>query len=45
MSPRLDGLRDQFVSEFRVMGKALGAGALLVLLIACANVAGAMLAR
>ena len=27
------------------MGKALGAGALLVLLIACANVAGAMLAR
>ena len=45
VSPRLDGLRDQFVSEFRVMGNALGAGALLVLLIACANVAGAMLAR
>jgi predicted permease len=45
VSPRVDGLRDQFVSNFRVMGKALGAGALLVLLIACANVAGAMLAR
>ena len=45
VSPRLDGLREQFVSNFRAMGKALGAGALLVLLIACANVAGAMLAR
>jgi len=45
VSPRLDGLRDQFVSNFRATGKALGAGALLVLLIACANVAGAMLAR
>ena len=45
VSPRLDGLREQFVSNFRAIGKALGAGALLVLLIACANVAGAMLAR
>jgi putative ABC transport system permease protein len=45
VSPRLDGLREQFTSNFRAMGKALGAGALLVLLIACANVAGAMLAR
>jgi len=45
VSPRLEGLREQFVSNFRAMGKALGAGALLVLLIACANVAGAMLAR
>ena len=45
VSPRLDGLREQFGSDFRAMGKALGAGALLVLLIACANVAGAMLAR
>jgi len=45
VSPRVSGLREQFVTEFRVMGKALGAGALLVLLIACANVAGAMLAR
>ncbi|HUQ80586.1 MAG TPA: ABC transporter permease [Gemmatimonadaceae bacterium] len=45
VSPRISALREQFVSEFRVMGKALGAGAVLVLLIACANVAGAMLAR
>ena len=45
VSPRLSGLRESFVSDFRTMGKALGAGALLVLLIACANVAGAMLAR
>jgi len=45
VSPRVSALHEQFVSEFRVMGKALGAGALLVLLIACANVAGAMLAR
>jgi predicted permease len=45
VSPRISGLRDQFITNFRVMGKALGAGALLVLLIACANVAGAMLAR
>jgi putative ABC transport system permease protein len=45
VSPRLSGLREQFVTNFRAMGKALGAGALLVLLIACANVAGAMLAR
>jgi predicted permease len=45
VSPRLDGLREQFVSNYRVMGRALGAGAALVLLIACANVAGAMLAR
>jgi len=45
VSPRLDGLRDRFVSNFRATGNVLGAGALLVLLIACANVAGAMLAR
>ena len=45
VSPRVSGLREQFVTEFRAIGKALGAGALLVLLIACANVAGAMLAR
>ena len=45
VSPRLDPLRERFASNFEVMGKALGVGALLVLLIACANVAGAMLAR
>ena len=45
VSPRVDFLRDRFVADFRVIGKALGAGALLVLLIACANVASAMLAR
>jgi hypothetical protein len=45
VSPRVDPLRDRFVADFRVIGKALGAGALLVLLIACANVASAMLAR
>ena len=45
VSPRISGLREQFVTNFRTMGQALGAGALLVLLIACANVAGAMLAR
>ena len=45
VSPRLSGLREQFVTNFRTMGKALGAGALLVLLIACANVAGMQLSR
>src|SRR5262249_11240676 len=38
-------LRDRFVSSYRTMGSALGAGVVLVLLIACANVAGSMLAR
>ena len=45
VSPRVDLLHDRFVANFRVIGRALGAGALLVLLIACANVASAMLAR
>jgi putative ABC transport system permease protein len=45
VSPRIDALHDRFVSNFKVLGKALGAGVVLVLLIACANVAGAMLAR
>ena len=45
VSPRVDALREQFVTRFRDMGKALGIGGLLVLLIASANVAGAMLAR
>ncbi|HEV8495824.1 MAG TPA: ABC transporter permease [Gemmatimonadaceae bacterium] len=45
VTPRVDALRDHFVLDFRTIGKALGAGALVVLLIACANVASAMLAR
>lgn len=45
VSPRIMSLRDKFVGDFRPMGKALGAGVALVLLIACANVAGTMLAR
>jgi putative ABC transport system permease protein len=45
VSPRIEPLRQRFVADFDVMGKALGAGVALVLLIACANVAGAMLAR
>jgi putative ABC transport system permease protein len=45
VTPRIDALHDRFVSNFKVLGKALGAGVVLVLLIACANVAGAMLAR
>ena len=45
VSPRVMPLRERFVADFRTTGQALGAGALLVMLIACANVAGAMLAR
>ncbi|HTR78615.1 MAG TPA: ABC transporter permease [Gemmatimonadaceae bacterium] len=45
VSPRVMPLRDRFVADYRPMGAALGAGVVLVLLIACANVAGAMLAR
>jgi hypothetical protein len=45
VSPTILPLRDHFVSSYKTMGSALGAGVALVLLIACANVAGAMLAR
>ena len=45
VSPRVLPLRDRFVADFRAVGIALGAAVALVLLIACANVAGAMLAR
>ena len=45
VSPRIMPLRDRFVAEYKTIGAALGAGVVLVLLIACANVAGAMLTR
>ena len=45
VSPRIMPLRDRFVAEYKTIGAALGAGVILVLLIACANVAGAMLTR
>jgi putative ABC transport system permease protein len=45
VSPRIMPLRDRFVAEYKTMGAALGAGVVLVLFIACANVAGAMLTR
>lgn len=45
VSPRVMPLRDRFVADYKTIGLALGAGVVLVLLIACANVAGAMLAR
>lgn len=45
VSPRIMPLRERFVSEYRTIGAALGAGVVLVLVIACANIAGAMLAR
>lgn len=45
VSPRIMPLRDRFVADYKTIGAALGAGVVLVLLIACANVAGAMLTR
>jgi putative ABC transport system permease protein len=45
VSPRIMPLREWFVAEYRTTGQVLGLGVVLVLLIACANVAGAMLAR
>jgi predicted permease len=45
VSPRIMPLRDRFVLDYRTIGAALGAGVALVLIIACANIAGAMLAR
>ncbi|MEO8452554.1 MAG: ABC transporter permease [Gemmatimonadota bacterium] len=45
VSPRLLPLRERLVSDYRLIGSALGIGVVLVLLIACANVASIMLAR
>lgn len=45
VTPRVEPLRDRLVSDFRAAGVALGIAAALVLCIACANVAGTMLAR
>jgi putative ABC transport system permease protein len=45
VSPRVMSLQEKFVIDYRTIGGALGAGVALVLLIACANVSGAMLAR
>ncbi len=45
VSPRIEPLRDRYVRDFRGLARALSLGAVLVVLIACANVAGALLAR
>jgi len=45
VSPRIMPLRDRFVADYKTIGAALGIGVILVLVIACANIAGAMLAR
>jgi putative ABC transport system permease protein len=45
VSPRVMPLRDRLVADYKTVGAALGVGVVLVLVIACANVAGAMLAR
>ncbi|MEP6766789.1 MAG: FtsX-like permease family protein, partial [Gemmatimonadaceae bacterium] len=45
VSPRVDDLRERFVGDFAIAGKALAISAAFVLLIACANVCGTMLAR
>lgn len=45
VSPRIMPLRARFVADYETMGAALGVGVVLVLIIACANIAGAMLAR
>ena len=45
VSPRIDGMREQLVNDYRTIGTSLSVAVLLVLLIACANVGGTMLAR
>lgn len=45
ISPLAIPLRERFVADFRGMRNALGLGVLIILIIACANVAGTMVAR
>lgn len=45
ISPVVIPLRERFVADFKVMRNALSLGVLIILIIACANVAGTMLAR
>jgi predicted permease len=45
VSPTAILLRDRFAGPYHTLGTALGLAVVLVLLIACANVGGAMLAR
>ena len=45
VSPRIMPLREYVARDYTTIGRVLALGVLLVLLIACANVGGAMLAR
>ncbi|HXI22015.1 MAG TPA: ABC transporter permease, partial [Gemmatimonadales bacterium] len=45
VSPVAMPLRDKLIANYRSIGRAIGLAVVLVLLIACANVAGTMLAR
>ena len=45
VSPFVRPLRDQFVGSFRPIASALGGAVVLLLVVACANVAAVMLAR
>jgi predicted permease len=45
VSPRVDPLRERYIGQLRKLGKVLGGGVLIVMLVACANVMSLMLAR